>query len=107
MKDFKTLPKMKTGGRVKKYETGGKVSAADKFMRGAAAAESLSTDRADERSSDAINIETYGKPKKHSDINSPTFVEKALDAADNEKAREASRGIQTKKRGGKVTKKKK
>jgi hypothetical protein len=25
MKDFKTLPKMKTGGRVKKYETGGKV----------------------------------------------------------------------------------
>jgi hypothetical protein len=26
MKDFKTLPKMKTGGRVKKYEEGGEVS---------------------------------------------------------------------------------
>ena len=25
MKEFKTLPKMKTGGRVKKYEEGGKV----------------------------------------------------------------------------------
>ena len=25
MKDFKTLPKMKCGGKVKKYETGGKV----------------------------------------------------------------------------------
>ena len=103
---------MKCGGKVKKYETGGKVtdgkvSAADKFIRGAAAAESLLTNRADERSSDAINIETYGKPKKYSDINNATFVERALDSADNEKTREANRGIQTKKRGGKVTKKKK
>ena len=33
MKDFKSLPKMKTGGRVKKYEEGGEVSSTSEPYR--------------------------------------------------------------------------
>ena len=76
----------------------------NKFKRGAAAAESLMNSRAGDESSDAMNITTYGKPTKLSDIDSAKFVGKALDAADNEKAREATRGIQSKKKGGVIKK---
>ena len=119
MKDFKQTPKMnaegshyKTGGKVKKMSVGGSsgpdynTNESDRFVRGANAANSWVSNLANKGTSDAINIDTYGKPSNSRQVDSAKFVGKALDEADNEKIREHSRGIQTKKRGGSVKRKK-
>ena len=57
-------------------------------------------------SSDALNVLTYGKPTKLSEIDSYNFVNKALEAADAEKSRESNRPTYSDykgmKKGGKV-----
>ena len=67
------------------------------------AAQSWTTNLENEGSSDAINIDTYGKPKSSKQVESSKFVGKALDEADAEKAREHTRGAKGMKKGGKVS----
>ena len=77
------------------------------WERAAAASESLLNPESTKGySSDALNVLTYGKPTKLSEVDSYNFVNKALEAADAEKSRESNRPTYSDykgmKKGGKV-----
>jgi hypothetical protein len=100
MKEFKTLPKMKCGGKVKKYETGGEVKSTERKWGGKTAI------------GDAAAQTSWNKNWLKNETKEATFdrIIQAKDEADDEAYREANRGISPenrKKRGGKVTKKNK
>ena len=77
------------------------------WERASAASESiLNPESTKGYSSDALNVLTYGKPTKLSEVDSHKFVNKALEAADAEKKRESNRPTYSDKgmkKGGKVS----
>ena len=113
MKDFKKMPKMACGGGINKYDDGGKVSFQD------AAAVAMSKDSSGRPTygaktpiGSAAAQKSYDKNWMKKESADETFARtiQARDEADAETQRESTRGISPanrKKRGGKVTKKKK
>lgn len=110
MKDFKTLPKMKTGGKVKKYEDGGKVYLGKAPEKGTIVRENP------ERNSDGNIYWTGSEPtaadkfkKGISDLVESTgdTIRKAFGNKDKTLKETLNSGFDKKKRGGKITKKKK
>ena len=102
MKDFKKLPKMQCGGKVKKYQNGGGIivehepQVGDKI--GMAAGDKAAKEYSSKRSNWPLS------PKKAA----YAYLDAAVEAQD-EARREANRGISPenrKKRGGKITKRK-
>jgi hypothetical protein len=103
MKDFKSLPKMKTGGRVKKYETGGEVKGGYSFDKSdppwGAKTPIGATHAANAWDKNWLKNEPKEVTLKR--------IEDARDEADAEVSRESNRGIkpENRKKGGRVTKK--
>ena len=88
---------MACGGSVGKYETGGEVKSTDRKWGGKTAI------------GDAAAQTSWNKNWMKNETREATMgrLNQARDEADAEAQRESTRGIQPKKRGGKVTKKKK
>jgi hypothetical protein len=124
MKDFKSLPKMKTGGRVKKYANGGDVEITPDGLRLKKDKVSLQDASYVAMSKDSSGRPTYGAKtpigtaaaqksydknwmKKESADDTFDRTIKARDEADDEAQRESARGISplNRKKGGRVTKK--
>lgn len=111
MKDFKTLPKMKCGGKVKKYDDGGAVRDSSRWSDDyqAALLGSAHAKTPIGRSAHQKALESDWDNKKVSTVDIYNKAFAARDEADAEARREANRGISPanrKKRGGKVTKRK-
>ena len=112
MKDFKKMPKMACGGGVNKYDDGGAVRDSSRWsddyqaaILGSAHAKTPIGKRAHQK---AVESDWGNKKVSTVDIYDKAFT--ARDEADAEAQRESTRGISPenrKKRGGKVTKKKK
>ena len=112
MKDFKKMPKMACGGKVKKYKNGSDVRDSSRMsddyqaaILGSAHAKTPIGKRAYQS---ALESHWDNKQIGTVDIYDKSFT--ARDEADAEAQRESTRGISPenrKKRGGKVTKKKK
>ena len=88
MDDFKKLPKMKCGGKVKKYETGGSVLK-DSYLA-PPAPEGL------KQAASKKAFKEYSSDKKNWPLNPKEAAYRSVDAADeaeNEAYREANRGI--------------
>jgi hypothetical protein len=101
MKDFKKMPKMACGGSVGKYEEGGEVSY-DRFN-----APELKTGQKLGESAFEKAESKYRQDRgmTKSSVESTRFGQKAYEEAQNKAIRESTKGIQSKKRGGKVKKK--
>ena len=112
MKDFKQTPKMNAegshyckGGKVKKMQTGGSTS--DFADYNAPSAESEIGQKIGlAASSNAEQKYRTDNGLSKSNMASSRAGQKAYDEAQNEARRESTRGIQTKKRGGSVKRKK-